>query len=45
MARTVRDLIRQLEEYSPDLEVMCEPRETLTYPYPFLFSSDGKVYL
>lgn len=45
MARTVRDLIRQLEMYDPDLEVMVEERYEPSRPYPFMSVSEGKVYL
>jgi hypothetical protein len=45
MARTVRDLIRQLEMFDPDLEVLAEERHEPSRPYPFMSVSEGKVYL
>jgi hypothetical protein len=36
MARTVRDLIRQLEMFDPDVEVLAEERHEPSRPYPFM---------
>jgi hypothetical protein len=42
---TVRDLIRRLEMFDQDAEVLAEERVMDGIPYPFFAVSDGKVYL
>lgn len=42
---TVRDLIKRLEMFDPDAEVLAEERVNDGQPYPFFAVSDGKVYL